>query len=146
MPIGLRQKYHDKGHQNPVLLAQWRKVGSLIEITQKIPPPMVPVDMLGQYMSIKVLNEMMHVGDCIACKYLASSWFTHWLLKFPINCPKVRRANSMNIIQSQRRMGMTTSYHPKTSRVMPIVMHWQQAVCFVKPLAGDTATWFVQLI
>jgi hypothetical protein len=73
MPIGLRQKYHDKGHQNPVLLAQWRKVGSLIEITQKIPPPMVPVDMLGQYMSIKVLNEMMHVGDCIACKYLASS-------------------------------------------------------------------------
>jgi hypothetical protein len=56
----------------PVLLAEWRRRGNLVEATKKLPPPMVPVDVLGQYMSIKVLHEMMHIGNCFACKYLAS--------------------------------------------------------------------------
>lgn len=65
----------NKATNLPISLAVWRTKGRLIALTENIPPPMVPVDTLGQYMSIKVLHEMMHVGDCIACKYLACYCF-----------------------------------------------------------------------
>lgn len=51
----------------PKPVAGWREKGNLKLANFQIPAPKVGVDVLEKYLSIKVLHEMMHVGDCIKC-------------------------------------------------------------------------------
>lgn len=59
---------HDKNL--PVQVASWRTKGKLYLANNIMKPPKLGVDVLEKYLSIKIVHEMMHVGDCIKCKCL----------------------------------------------------------------------------
>ncbi|KAL6718585.1 hypothetical protein ACLMJK_004677 [Lecanora helva] len=67
--VVLCQTAFDKSDMNdnnmPILLGGWQFDGNLKNVNAKIPPPEVGVDFIKKYLSIKILHEMMHVGDCI---------------------------------------------------------------------------------
>lgn len=63
----------------PKKVAEWREAGTLLHFHPVTNPLLVGVDILERYLSIKILHEMMHVGDCIKCKYDSQ--------KFIVLCP-----------------------------------------------------------
>lgn len=52
----------------PAKLSSWRFGGPLENENDKVPKPLKPVDFVAQYLSVKFLHEMMHVGNCIKRK------------------------------------------------------------------------------
>ena len=69
-----------EGTNLPVPVASWRIDGDLVKMSKSMNnrnPPEFGVDILEKYLSVKVLHEMMHVGDCIKCKSLTASseWY-----------------------------------------------------------------------
>lgn len=54
----------------PRQVVEWRKASNLLLVNDKMIAPKVGVDLLEKHLSIKVLHEMMHVGDCIKRKCL----------------------------------------------------------------------------
>lgn len=67
------QSAFDKSDMDPATnlpkpVAGWREIGDLKLANFNIQAPKVGIDVLEKYLSIKVLHEMMHVGDCIKCR------------------------------------------------------------------------------
>ena len=110
----------DKSNMNrttilPVQLSKWRGGGNLLSANKIAFPPKVGVDFLENFLSVKVLHEMMHVGDCIKCKCLPTRNVFYLILKasVPGQLPESKKREQYGYHQIMAKDGENYVLSPK---------------------------------
>lgn len=115
----------------PTLLSGMRK-SNLKAATAQYKPPFVGATFLSRFLSIKVLHELMHCGDCVkrTWRVIADNVRSADNTQSQLSCRKASSRSSTAITLSWRGMKKMVSIYcrRKIKCAMPIAMQWLQEV------------------